>query len=170
MRIIHGLLKEGRVDFAGRYYEARECELRPRGPRPTGPPILVGAHGERMLRLTAEYADAWNADWYVRPDEVPPVRAEVDAACAAVGREPATLERTLAVMIDAPGWQPRPGADWPTDMRADAPPASGSPEELAELLRGFAAQGITHVQVWLEPNTPAGIEAFAPVLDLLDRA
>jgi probable F420-dependent oxidoreductase len=169
LQIVVPLLKTGRVDFAGRYYAARECELRPRGPRPDGPPILIGAHGERMLRLAARYADAWNADWCVDPKEVPPLRAEVDAACAAVGRDPATLERTLAVMIDAPGWQPPASADWPTDMRhGSRSPASGSPQELAELLRGFAREGITHVQVWLEPNTLAGIEAFAPVLERLD--
>jgi hypothetical protein len=40
----------------------------------------------------------------------------------------------------------------------------------AELLRGFAAGGIAQVQVWLEPNTIAGIEAFAPVLEELDRS
>lgn len=122
-----------------------------------------------MLRLTARYADAWNADWYTRPDEVPPVRAEVDAACAAAGRDPATLQRTLAVVIDAPGWRTDPTADWPSAMRARRAPATGSPEELAKLLRGFAAEGITHVQVWLGPNTVAGIEAFAPVLALLDQ-
>ena len=49
------------------------------------------------------------------------------------------------------------------------PPASGSSEELADLLRGYAREGITHVQVWLDPSTVAGVEAFAPVLDLLDR-
>jgi len=168
--IISGLLREGRVDFEGRYYSARECELRPRGPRPQGPPILVGAHGERMLRLTAQFADAWNADWFVHPDQAPPVRAEVDAACAAVGRDPATLERTLAVLVDASGWHPRPGQNWPTDLRARiGSPVSGTPDEIAHVLRGFAAEGIRHVQVWLEPNTIAGIEAFAPVLDLLDR-
>jgi hypothetical protein len=43
------LLREGRIDFVGRYYEARECELRPRGPRPGGPPIMVGTRGPRMM-------------------------------------------------------------------------------------------------------------------------
>jgi alkanesulfonate monooxygenase SsuD/methylene tetrahydromethanopterin reductase-like flavin-dependent oxidoreductase (luciferase family) len=36
-RIVAPLLRTGRVDFAGRYYRALGCELRPRGPRPTGP-------------------------------------------------------------------------------------------------------------------------------------
>jgi hypothetical protein len=49
------------------------------------------------------------------------------------------------------------------------PPArvSGTPEELAGCFRGYAEQGITHLQVWLAPNSPAGIEAFAPVLAFL---
>src|SRR5205823_9829883 len=48
--IILPLLRHGRVDVQGRYYEARACELAPRGPRPGGPPILIGGQGPRMLR------------------------------------------------------------------------------------------------------------------------
>ena len=36
MAIIHGLLRHGQVDLDGTYYQARDCELRPRGPRPPG--------------------------------------------------------------------------------------------------------------------------------------
>ena len=61
LRIVHGLLRHGKVDFVGRYYEARECVLEPRGPRPGGPPILIGSTGERMLGLLARYGDPWNA-------------------------------------------------------------------------------------------------------------
>jgi hypothetical protein len=39
---------------------------------------------------------------------------------------------------------------------------------LAESLRAFAGEGVAHVQVVLHPLTLTGIEAFAPVLDLLD--
>jgi hypothetical protein len=49
-------------------------------------------------------------------------------------------------------------------------PATGTADELADLLRGYAAAGIAHVQVWLEPATPAGFEWFAGVLERLDRA
>src|SRR5688572_26915971 len=37
------LLREGHVNFAGDHVSARDCELRPRGPRPAGPPIMIGA-------------------------------------------------------------------------------------------------------------------------------
>jgi probable F420-dependent oxidoreductase len=161
IQIIHALLREGRVDFAGDYYQARECELRPRGPRQQGPPILIGTRGHRMLRLAARYADSWNTDW-VLPADLPPQQAAVDAACDEVGRDPLTLERTASVHIDLPGVERRPFGS--TRQRT-----SGSPEELAAFLRGFGDAGIAHVQIWLAPNTAAGIEAFAPVLEYLKR-
>jgi probable F420-dependent oxidoreductase len=160
IQIIHALLREGQVDFDGRYYQARECVLRPRGPREQGPPILIGTRGERMLRLVARYADAWNTDW-VLPEQLPPQQAAVDGACAAEGRDPATLERMASTHIDLPGVERRP-------FGSTRQQTTGSPEELARFLHGFAEVGITHLQIWLVPNTAAGVEAFAPVLELLD--
>ena len=49
------------------------------------------------------------------------------------------------------------------------PPLRGTPEELAAALRAYAAEGIAHVQLGIEPATPAGIAAFAPVMQLLDQ-
>jgi hypothetical protein len=46
---------------------------------------------------------------------------------------------------------------------------SGPPEELAADLRAYAAAGFSRVSVWLTPNSLAGIEAFAPALELLAR-
>ncbi len=94
--ILSGLLRDGHIDFQGEYYEARDCELRPRGPRPGGPPIVVGAStaGPRMLDLAARYADGWNT-WFSSTGNTVagllPFLAKVDAACEAVGRDPATL-------------------------------------------------------------------------------
>ena len=47
-------------------------------------------------------------------------------------------------------------------------PLAGSSEELAGALRAFAAEGISHVQLVLDPITHGSIEEFAPVLELLD--
>ncbi len=171
LKIVTTLLREGKIDHRGEFYEARECELRPRGPRPEGPPILIGAlgTGPRMLRLTAEYADLWNAwltwgrSW---PDAVPPLRALVDGACQAAGRDPATLGRTVALLVDVPGV---PATLVSTSPTGGAEPLTGSPEQIAEALRGFAGEGIGHVQIIHAPNTVAGIEGFAPVLAALDR-
>ena len=163
--IITGLLRDGHIDFQGTYYEARDCELRPRGPRPNGPPIVVGASnaGPRMLDMTARYADEWNT-WFSSTgntvEGLLPLLEKVDAACDAAGRDPKTLERSAAVIVEV-------GPHEPSSMTG--PPLAGSPAEIAASLRAHADAGLSHVQVWLEPNTPAGIEAFAPVLEELDR-
>src|SRR5919199_1785390 len=67
LQIIVPLIKEGRVDFRGRYYSAPECEIRPRGPRAGQLPILVAAGKPRMLQLTARHADSWNTAWLGLP-------------------------------------------------------------------------------------------------------
>lgn len=155
LQIIAPLLRDGRVDFDGRYYQARDCELRPRGARSGGPPLLVGAKGPRMLRLAATYADLWNAEGPLRhPDDFIPLRAAADAACAAVGRDPATLGRSASVVVDLSG------------ARADD---SQRVATTADLLRGYAQAGLSHVQLWLTPSTIDGLEWFAQVLDDLDH-
>jgi alkanesulfonate monooxygenase SsuD/methylene tetrahydromethanopterin reductase-like flavin-dependent oxidoreductase (luciferase family) len=171
LTIITGLLRNGQIDFQGTYYQARDCELRPRGPRPNGPPILIGAlgTGPRMLQLTARYADLWNA-WLTWgrsfPDAVPPLRDLVDEACVAVGRDPATLQRTVTLLARVPGQRANLTFTSPT---GSGDPLTGPPEAIAEALRGFAREGISHVQIVHAPNTAAGIAGFAPVLELLDR-
>jgi alkanesulfonate monooxygenase SsuD/methylene tetrahydromethanopterin reductase-like flavin-dependent oxidoreductase (luciferase family) len=169
VQIISTLLREGAVDFEGTYHQARGCELRPRGPRPTGPPVLIGAGGERMLAATARHADLWNNPFVNRVEELAPLRAAVDAACLKAGRDPSTLARTVGLVVDLPGAADSQ-VDWVRQFRAQpGPPVVGPPEELAALLRAYAREGISHVQLFLEPNNLAGIEAFAPVLELLDR-
>lgn len=166
--IVRGLLRNGEVDFQGRYHTARDCLLVPRGPRPQGPPIMVGTTGERMLRIAAAHADSWNAwfSWYGnRASGIPALRERVDAACREVGREPATLERTVAVLVQLErGEVTRRGGP-----EEDAPPLSGTPDELAAELRAFAAEGISHVQLVLHPITVESIERLTPMLEALDR-
>jgi len=171
LHVITTLLKDGRLDHQGEFYQVRECELRPRGPRPHGPPILIGAlgTGPRMLRLTAQYADLWNAwltwdrSW---PDAVPPLRALVDEGCRAVGRDPATLGRTVAILVEVPGRRSHLASTSPS---GGGDPLTGTPEQIADALRGFAREGVSHVQVIHAPNTVAGIEGFGAVLEELDR-
>jgi hypothetical protein len=40
---------------------------------------------------------------------------------------------------------------------------------MAAVLRAFAREGVSHMQLVLAPGTVQGVEAFAPVLELLDR-
>ena len=123
---------------------------------------MIGSTGHRMLELTARYADLWNV-WFSdtgnRVENLVPLLAAVDAACETAGRDPATLERTAAVLVEV--------APHPPSVMTE-PPIGGTPEQIADDLRAYVSAGITHVQVFLEPLTPAGVEAFAPVLAQLD--
>src|SRR5262249_16805260 len=91
LQIVTPLLKDGRVDFAGAYYDAHHGEDVPRGPRPAGPPLLVGGIGPRLLRLSAQYADLWNTGYMGQPDTFAAPLSKIKSACREVGRDPATL-------------------------------------------------------------------------------
>ena len=168
--IIRTLLQDGEIDFEGTYYQARDCELLPR-PRPGGPPILIGSNGPRMLRITMPHSQAWNT-WYAdtanRPDGVPALGAVVDEACAAVGRDPAEIRRTVAVHVRLPGGRGRMMGDTSTSDRIA--PLEGPPERIADELRAYAAVGVDEVQAVLDPIDRVSIERFAAVLPLLDGA
>jgi probable F420-dependent oxidoreductase len=159
MAIIQPLLREGRVDYEGEFFQARDAVNQPRGPRPTGAPILVGSSGSRMLRITARYADAWNTVWHKDPQAVVPLMAAVDEACHEVGRDPATLVRTAGGNIAMPGYLgKRPN------------PIEGDPETMAETILGFRERGMQHFIAGLDPCTPQSIEQFARVIELIDAA
>ena len=126
---------------------------------------MIGASDAkpRMLDLTVRFGDGWNA-WLDSTGNsaagLTPLLARVDAACAAGGRDPATLARSAAVYVETGPHEP--------SARTQRPLAGGA-EEIAAGLRAYAAAGVSHLQVVLQPATPAGIEAFAPVLDLFGQ-
>ncbi len=66
-------------------------------PQPLGSlPILIGGSGEKVtLRLVAEHADGWNA--FGPADSYAKKNAILDEWCAKVGRDPAEVERTIAI-------------------------------------------------------------------------
>jgi alkanesulfonate monooxygenase SsuD/methylene tetrahydromethanopterin reductase-like flavin-dependent oxidoreductase (luciferase family) len=162
LQIIVPLLREGRADFAGQYHRAVNLEQRPRGPRPGGIPLMLGGHRERTMGLAVRYADIWSA--YATdsslPDAFEPMLTQLDAICAAQGRDPASLGRSIGVFVE------------PTDdHRAEASgmgiPISGSLEEIGDRLRAFDDMGVTRLELVLWPNTAAALEAVAPVLSML---
>ena len=172
IQIVSALLKTGAVDFDGKYYQARECLLKPRGPRPEGPPIMVGTKGHKMLRLMARYADVWNVYWTSTnnsPEGVPPLRERVDEACREVGRDPETLQRTVSVLIAEPEAEP-----WwnklPTGHNyKPLEPLVGEPVEIAAGLSAYLGEGIAHVQVSIDQISTGAIERIAPALELIRK-
>jgi alkanesulfonate monooxygenase SsuD/methylene tetrahydromethanopterin reductase-like flavin-dependent oxidoreductase (luciferase family) len=93
------------------------------------------------------------------------LRDVVDAACHDVGRDPADIERTVAVHVRLPGGTGRLQGGY---AEAGAPPLEGDPAAMADTLRAFAAEGIGHVQLVVDPITRASVDALVPVLRALD--
>jgi probable F420-dependent oxidoreductase len=167
--IIRTLLREGSIDFDGKFFQARDCELLPPPSRPGGPPLMVGSTGPRMLEITLPHVDQWNV-WYARygntPQGLEPVLRDVDDACRQVGRDPATLEKTNAVLVRVAGGAGRVMGD---TSQADIPPLEGDTATIARGLRDYADLGVAEVQLIVDPITIESIRALAPVLEDLDR-
>jgi probable F420-dependent oxidoreductase len=148
LAIIGPLLRGERVTFHGRWHDVEDAVLIPAPPRPTRIPgrlpLLIAAKGERVLRLVARHADAWNTAWFGFPDERYAQRhTDLVAACAAEGRDPATLEVTVGLTIDSQTGAPgRPAA--PDALPADA-------DTVARALDAWRDLGVGHVQVDLRP-------------------
>jgi alkanesulfonate monooxygenase SsuD/methylene tetrahydromethanopterin reductase-like flavin-dependent oxidoreductase (luciferase family) len=145
LRIIVPLLHGERVTFAGTWASVEDAVLLP-PPRRPSMPVMVAATGDRMLRLTARYADAWQTAWFGLPDERFAERRErLLVACGAEGREPATLEVTVGVEVRGPGDEP--GANLPLDAAA-----------IAAGLEAWASEGVAHVQIMMAYSTPSAFE------------
>jgi alkanesulfonate monooxygenase SsuD/methylene tetrahydromethanopterin reductase-like flavin-dependent oxidoreductase (luciferase family) len=166
IQIIHGMLREGRTDFEGTYYRAPGAELVLRGPRPAGPPIVIAAGRPRAMRLVARYADEWNW-WVAEADGTPKLRelvAEMGRACDEVGRDPATLRRSLDVFSVAGPGVPEPAAD------GDALLISGSPESIADTLLAYEELGFAEVRIALRvPDATPRTEAIGWMEEVVSR-
>ena len=137
MAVIAPLVRGGRVTLAGRWTEVHDSVLLP--PPVRSIPIMIAAKGERMLRLTARYAQAWNAAWFGYPNERYRKRvADLHAACAIEGRDPATIDITVGIEVDNgdPGDRTGLGEHLPAD-----------PSVIADALAEWAALGVAHVQL-----------------------
>jgi alkanesulfonate monooxygenase SsuD/methylene tetrahydromethanopterin reductase-like flavin-dependent oxidoreductase (luciferase family) len=167
--IVRTLLREGAIDFDGRFFQARDCELLPPPLRPGGPPLMVGSVGPRMLEITLPHVQLWNV-WYKdsnnSPEGLEPVLRMLDEACRKVGREPAEVERTVAVLVRLPGGTGRVMGD---TTQAEIPPVQGTPVEIAGRLREYADLGVAEVQLVVDPITIESIQSLAPVLAELDK-
>jgi alkanesulfonate monooxygenase SsuD/methylene tetrahydromethanopterin reductase-like flavin-dependent oxidoreductase (luciferase family) len=93
VRIVDLLLREGSATFAGRHYRLDGAHLRPGPVQRPRPPLTLGAHGRRMLRICAEFADRWNSFGTVA--EMRDRNRILDDHCAAIGRDPRAIRRSF---------------------------------------------------------------------------
>jgi len=97
VEVMRRLLDGERFSHAGRFYRFDDALISPR-PVQDHLPILVGGGGpKKTLRTVALRADAWNTNGTV--EEVAARDAILREHCAAVGRDPAAIERTVSFPI-----------------------------------------------------------------------
>ena len=130
---------------------------------------MVGSHGRRVLRMTLPYVDRWNG-WYSwfgnTTDGLSAMLERVDSACADVGRDLADFERSVSLLVEAPG---AVGNVERASRWQDPDAISGSPEQIAEQIAAFSAFGIDEVQLVVDPITAASVEWLAQIFDHLER-
>jgi alkanesulfonate monooxygenase SsuD/methylene tetrahydromethanopterin reductase-like flavin-dependent oxidoreductase (luciferase family) len=111
------LLRGERITREGPHYPVRDAQL-PAPVQQPRPPLVIAAHGDRALRVAARYGDGWNTlggqpfPAAIDPAQRVPLAEAVaetlrlserlDAICAEVGRDPATLRRSQLALCPNP--------------------------------------------------------------------
>ena len=113
----------------------------------------------RMLRLTAQYADLWNTGYMGKPETMAEPLTKIQDACREVGRDPATLGITALIGL------------WFPDLQANKPtffdhPLTGTVEEMAAAMHGYAEMGMQHIMFQIEPYSPEAIRLLTDALRL----
>ena len=179
IEVIRRLLGDTPAHFAGRHYQLDGADLQPKATQRPWVPLLIGGMGERRtLPLVARYADEWNlttADAALYRAK----SARLAACCQAIGRDPATIARSVAVGLlvgrDAaelrarsetlqrlvPRLAPLGPTEVPDAMRAVGW-VVGKPTEVVASLRALADAGVSRAMLQLTDQTDlAALELVA---------
>ncbi|MFF9166074.1 MULTISPECIES: LLM class flavin-dependent oxidoreductase [unclassified Streptomyces] len=123
-------------DYQGRHYRLKGTRNEPKPVQRPGPPLLIGGWGTRLLRLVAEHADAWNIPGPPHHGvEFVAERSRVlDAHCAALGRDPREIERSVQVLV-----------------------SYDDPAATRETVAALVAAGMNHIVLSLPRPYPQGV-------------
>jgi alkanesulfonate monooxygenase SsuD/methylene tetrahydromethanopterin reductase-like flavin-dependent oxidoreductase (luciferase family) len=105
VEVVDRLLSNQVTTYEGRFYQVDGAVMNPRPVQQPRPPITIAAMGPVMLKHAARYADTWNSLSFLRDlgEQLDETRGRIrliDEACAAIGRDPASLRRSY-LMFDA---------------------------------------------------------------------
>jgi F420-dependent oxidoreductase-like protein len=144
LTIIRAMFTEERPSFQGTHYRIDQALNVPRPVQPGGPKILIGGGGEqRTLRIAARFADMTH--WFPLGFEVLQRKTEILAGyCEAIGRDPASIERTMAAPVLVAATEAEAEA-----MKGHIPVErrpyvwAGTPEQAANELQRYLDAGFT---------------------------
>jgi len=121
VEVIHRLLTQETTTFSGRYYQLTDARCEPKSLQRPRPPIVIGGKGpKRTLRTVARFADHWDMTFPESPAEWHALDEVLVDHCTAIGRDPATVRRSVHV-------------SWPADA---------DPSALADSAQSFGAAGV----------------------------
>jgi alkanesulfonate monooxygenase SsuD/methylene tetrahydromethanopterin reductase-like flavin-dependent oxidoreductase (luciferase family) len=158
VRIIRALWTESPATFTGKYYSVANAYCEPR-PYPA-PPLMIGGAGEqRTLRVVAQHADWWNADYY-SPAEYGRKLGVLEEHCRAVGRDFSTIVPTYFATVTLTR-DPNVAPKLPFSHRGELYLVNGDPDAVIRQLEEFVALGVQHVQLSFTdfPNSE-GLDLF----------
>lgn len=167
--LIRRLLDGERVSWNGRFYPMRDALVAPR-PVQRHLPILIGGSGPtKTLPLVARHADLWNA--YGSPRSLQPSDQTLRAACAAIGRDPDEVERTVTLNVVVRSTAVEAERAWADHVARHRPRdgegrllVGGPVERVADALAEYAAVGFRHPILVF--RTPWDLDTIAALGDL----
>ncbi|WP_228563877.1 LLM class flavin-dependent oxidoreductase [Catenulispora rubra] len=103
--ILRKMWTEDVFDYEGPFTTLVGNRNAPKPVRPAGPPLLIGAWGDRTLRVVAEHADIWNIPGppHNSVESLAERSRVLDQHCAAAGRDPAEVERSVQLIVAEDG-------------------------------------------------------------------
>lgn len=132
--VIKRMWSEAAPNFVGKYYQITDAYCEPKPVQKPYPPFVIGGVGEKLtLRIVAQYAAIWNfigrnAESFQQKSAI------LDSHCAAIGRDPQTIQRSIQVVVN--------------------------PDNLGEArsqIRSYARAGASHLILSLRAPYPVGI-------------
>ena len=144
LTIIRAMFTEERPTFHGTHYRVESVLNVPRPIQPGGPRILVGGGGEqRTLRIAAKHADLTH--WFPLGLETLRHKSELlERYCEEIGRDPATIERTMAAPVIVVGSQTEAQSVLERVPEERRPYVQvGPPEQVVDALRPYLDEGFT---------------------------
>jgi F420-dependent oxidoreductase-like protein len=93
VQLVDRYLRHDQTSFDGTHYRLDGAYNRPAPVQQPRPPLVMGAHGPRMLKLAARYADTWNS--FSPPDELRRRNDLLTRYCVEIGRDPGSLKRSV---------------------------------------------------------------------------
>jgi F420-dependent oxidoreductase-like protein len=98
LEVITSLLTNEYTDFSGKYYHLTNARCEPK-PVQAKIPIVIGGKGpNRTLPAVARWADHWDMTGAESPAMWKVLSDSLDQRCAAIGRNPAEIRRSIHLM------------------------------------------------------------------------